>query len=123
MSYFYSLRGWLEVDPSNIRSVISVIVKMQQKYQQGTKDHLYMQGWCWSEKEINWTRYIFYGADVTHEGILLFDQVLNAVANIKAQVSGYFHAQGEDGEHNLEYRLSDDVWRVENSAETLLSGA
>jgi len=53
MAYFYSLRGWLEVEPDN------------------------------------------------------FPQVMGL------NLSGYFHAQGEDGEENIVYNLTDDFLHVE----------
>jgi len=109
MSYYYSIRGWLEVTPDSFVKVVGKIQSLQQSYINDQKLGLYMNGWCWSEMPINWSRYIFYGSDVTEEGIKLLDLVLQEIANLKCQVCGYFHIQGEDGESNFMYKLNDDL--------------
>ncbi|MDJ0736317.1 MAG: hypothetical protein QNJ47_20010 [Nostocaceae cyanobacterium] len=113
MAYFYSLRGWLEVEPDNFASVVEVIKSLKESYSTNTKKGLYLQGWCWNEQPINWTSYIFYGADVTEEGLDLFQDTLNKLIRLKLNLSGYFHAQGEDGEKNLIYQVTDDNLMVE----------
>ncbi|AFZ23908.1 hypothetical protein Cylst_1630 [Cylindrospermum stagnale PCC 7417] len=109
MSYYYSIRGWLEITPDRFVKVVEKIKSLQESYINEQKLGLYMNGWCWSETPINWSRYIFYGADVTEEGIKLLELTLQEIANLKCQVSGYFHIQGEDGEINFLYKLNDDL--------------
>lgn len=113
MAYFYSIRGWLEVEPENFASVTELVNFLQQSHPKDTKIGLYLQGWCWRETPINWTRYLFYGADVTDEGLELFENTLNKLTAMKLNLSGYFHAQGEDGESNLIYQVTDDNLRME----------
>lgn len=108
MAYFYSLRGWLEVEPDNFDSAINVVKTLQLSSAQDTKIGLYLQGWCWSEASVNWTRYLFYGADVTEDGLELFENTLNKLTAMNLNLSGYFHAQGEDNERNLIYKVTDD---------------
>lgn len=108
MAYFYSLRGWLEVEPDNFTSVIGAVKSLQESHPKNTKLGLYLQGWCWRETSVNWTRYLFYGADVTDEGLELLENTLKKLIAMKLNVSGYFHAQGEDGERNLIYKVTDD---------------
>lgn len=113
MAYFYSVRGWLEAEPDNFASVIDVVKSLQASYSNDTKITLYLQGWCWKEQPINWTQYLFYGADVTEDGLELFEDTLNKLIGMKLNLSGYFHAQGEDGERNLIYKVTDDNLWVE----------
>lgn len=108
MAYFYSLRGWLEVEPENFDKLVTVVKAIQSRYSESTKQGLYLRGWCWQETPINWTRYLFYGADVTEEGLLLFEKTLDELTAIGLNISGYFHIQGEDGEKNLIYEVFDD---------------
>lgn len=64
-AYFSSVRGWLEVESDNFASAIAVVKSLQSSYPKNTKIALYLQDWCWQETPVNWTRYLFYGADVT----------------------------------------------------------
>ncbi|AUX28646.1 hypothetical protein SOCE836_007250 [Sorangium cellulosum] len=109
MSYFYSVRGWLEVSPDIFSSITSTISTIRERWRDNEKAHLYMKGWCWSNDSINWTRYLFYGADVTEEGLTIFRSVINDLILLKADLSGYFHAQGEDGEKSIVFRIENDV--------------
>lgn len=108
MSYFYSLRGWLEVEPEKFHIATQRIESLQHTHEQNTKIGLYLQGWSWNENSINWTRYLFYGADVTQFGIELFENTLSKLIDTQLKISGYFHAQEEDGKINLVYRITDD---------------
>ena len=116
MAYFYSVRGWLEVEPDKFTSVIDVIKSLQSSYPKDTKIGLYLQGWCWNEYPVNWTRYLCYGVDVTEDGLELFKETLNKLIAMKLNLSGHFHAQGEDGERNLIYQVTDDNLRMEASS-------
>ena len=113
MAYFYSLRGWLEVEPDHFPQVIDAVRKQQAGSSGNSKLGLYAQGWCWNENPINWTRYLFYGADVTEEGLEYFRDLLEMITNMGLNLSGYFHAQGEDGEENIVYHVTDDFLHVE----------
>lgn len=112
MAYFYSIRGWLEVELESFASVIDVVKSLQESYPKDTKIGLYLQGWCWNEHPVNWTRYLFYGADVTEDGLELFKETLNKLIAMKLNLSGHFHAQSEDGERNLIYQVTDDNLQV-----------
>lgn len=116
MAYFYSIRGWLEIEPENFASVIDVVKSLQASHPKDTKIGLYLQGWCWNETPVNWTRYLFYGADVTEDGLELFENTLDKILAMKLNFSGHFHAQGEDGERNLVYQVTDDDLKMEVSS-------
>jgi hypothetical protein len=113
MAYYYSLRGWLQVEPDKFTEITERIKSLQRSYSEDKKLELYMKGWCWNEVPINWLRYVFYGADVTVEGLDLLEDVLENVTSMGFQLSGYFHAQGEDGDKSFAYKVVDDVWKVE----------
>jgi len=119
MAYYYSLRGWLEVSRDDFKEVTEKLLQLCQSYPEGSQSELYMKGWHWVDDQINWTRYIFYGADVQAEGLDLFETVLQTITAMQLHVDGYFHAQGEDGESNYVYKLADDVCSV-NEAPVLI---
>ncbi|RUS99389.1 hypothetical protein DSM106972_078310 [Dulcicalothrix desertica PCC 7102] len=108
MSYFFSLRGWLEAEPEKFDKATQLIESLQRTYEQDSKMGFYLQGWSWNRNPINWTAYLFYGADVTESGLELFEDTLDKLINTHLNLSGYFHAQGEDGERNLVYHITDD---------------
>jgi len=115
MAYYYSLRGWLEVEPDGFSQMVQVFQSLQQRCEKDPKLSLYLKGWCWSDTPINWTRYLFYGADVSEEGLRFFKEVLSQIAHCGLNLSGYFHAQGEDGERNYTYQMVDDQVFLEES--------
>jgi len=115
MAYYYSLRGWLEVEPENFSHTIEMLKSLQKQYEADPKLSLYLKGWCWNEANINWTAYLFYGADVTEEGLKFFKSMLSLIAKSGLKLSGYFHAQGEDGEKNYLYKMTDDSVQLEKS--------
>jgi len=115
MAYYYSLRGWLEIEPENFLPTIEVVKALQRRYEDHPKFSLYLKGWCWNETNINWTHYLFYGADVTEEGLKFFKDILSEIAESGLNLSGYFHAQGEDGEQNYLYKMLDDHVYLEKS--------
>jgi hypothetical protein len=49
--------------------------------------------------EINWQRYLFYGADITEEGIELFENILIDFRQENINFSYYFKATSEDNEN------------------------
>jgi len=119
MAYYYSLRGWLEIEPEKFSNVINALKSLHDHYERDPKLSLYLKGWCWSKTHINWTRYLFYGADVTEEGLNFFKNMLYRIADSGLQLSGYFHAQGEDGEKNYVYKMVDDSVSLEGTVPNL----
>jgi len=112
MAYYYSVRGWLEIDPDNYDGIMKEIADMKIRVAHDSKLANYAKGWCWSESPINWTRYVFYGADITDEGVKWFESALRDIARLKLKVDGYFQVQGEDGEKNSLYKIMDDELTV-----------
>jgi hypothetical protein len=103
MAYYYSLRGWIEVEPEHFNRVVEAITRLRRLQPTETKEGLYLKGWTWSDAPVNWTGYVFYGADVTAEGLLWLRATLQELARLGLHLSGFFHAQGEDGGQNARY--------------------
>lgn len=45
MNYFYSLRGWLELDEDEFPLITSLLETLQSNNSINTKEGLYLQGW------------------------------------------------------------------------------
>lgn len=109
MSFYYSVRGWLEFEHEHFDAVLDALRTLQKEVLSDPKVNLYPSGWCWSKQPLNWTRYIFYGADVQAEGLDYFATALERISQLKLHVSGYFRAMGEDEIQNITYTMTDDV--------------
>lgn len=114
MGYFFSLRGWLETDEEERDIVIETLQSMIDSEDDVSK--LYLKGWCWCNVIINWTSYIFYGADVRPEGLDQMEDTLARLLKLCPELRGYFHAQGEDSQYNYIYKLSNGVLTVEDTS-------
>jgi DinB superfamily len=112
MSYYYSLRGWLEIDSKYSALLMSKIQWLRSLHAPDSAEAAYMEGWCGPCGGGIDSHYLFYGAYVQERGLDLFKQVLDELARMRYGMSGYFHAEGEDGGRNYEYRVADDTWRV-----------
>lgn len=53
MSYFFSLRGWLEIEPEKFETATQLIESLQSAYEKDTKIGLYLQGWSWNQNPLN----------------------------------------------------------------------
>ena len=112
MAYYYSLRGWLETSDESFPRVIERLTELKHAYPEDSQFHLYMKGWCWANEQINWTHYVFYGADVQIKGLDLLGIVLDSITAMGCEVDGYFRADGEDGIKSFVYTIIDDIWGV-----------
>lgn len=125
MGYYFSLRGWLEVDEDERDTVIetlqSLIASCDSDGSDGDHSRSYLKGWCWCNVMVNWTAYIFYGADVQREGLDLMEDTLALLVTKCPEIRGYSHAQGEDHQYNFVYKISNGQLIVEESS-TLTEG-
>lgn len=93
MGIYVSVRGWLECDRHQLAAIKAIIAAHE--------DGHYSGGWGTPRQHINWTHYIFYGADIRESAVgELLDQ-LREITRIPAsdsdgdRVSGLFLASHE----------------------------
>src|SRR5579875_2266601 len=104
MGYYLSVRGWLQCY-EEFTAVKNVISKFYEDHADDPSASLYRQGWCWSNEQINWISYIFYGADVKAQSLEQFESLLGLIAAASSETEGYFHLQGEDNDNCYEIFL------------------
>jgi hypothetical protein len=109
MSKFISIRGWIECDKEyipKIKDIISYFSKEYSKYpiEQETKD-LYQKGWNIPADTINWTAYIFYGADIREYNSDFIKDEITAIAESNKEIEGYFFVDDDEGEKKLYWRV------------------
>ena len=108
MAYYYSVRGWLEADSETFEAATRLIERRRQAASD-QQEALYLQGWTWSAAGVNWTRYLFYGADVQEDGLDLLRALLDELCALEGELDGYLRVTGEDGQRNLDFEISDDA--------------
>ncbi len=59
MSYYYSVRGWLEVDEGAGDTVIETINNIKKRHQSDSKKTYFSEGWIWNKRHATWTDYFF----------------------------------------------------------------
>lgn len=93
MGVYISIRGWLECDGTQLSAVEGVI--------SSHADGHYSHGWRMPRQQVNWTHYVFYGADIRASALSWFMDQLREIARIPASdddgdlVRGMFLASHE----------------------------
>ncbi len=118
MGHFTSVRGWLQLFSDTTSDVMRIISDFNEHAPDYGISHesadLYMGGWVAREKHINWSSYIFYGADVRTEALPFFESLLRVIAE-KATfhadddvfcARGVFHIDDEDNEQTTIWKIS-----------------
>lgn len=113
LGYYIDLRGWLEVGVGDEAAVEQRLREARtQREAAGGWPATYMNGWCWSGAQFNFRRYLFYGGQVRFEGLDVFEQVLRELLGLGLHLSGFFHAQGEDNQISVAYKVVYDRLNV-----------
>ncbi|MEV7071309.1 hypothetical protein [Streptomyces sp. NPDC093990] len=92
MGIYVSVRGWLECDERQLAAAQDIITAHE--------DGHYSHGWGTPRRHVNWTHYLFYGADIRESGLDWLVRQIDAMARIPAnedgdRVSGLFLASHE----------------------------
>ena len=92
MGIYVSVRGWLECDEQQLAAAQEIISTHE--------DGHYSNGWGTPRRHVNWTHYMFYGADIRESGLDWLLRQVREMARIPAnedgdRVVGLFHASHE----------------------------
>lgn len=104
MGVYVSVRGWLECDETQLVAVQGIISLY-------ADDH-YSSGWSTPRQQVNWTRYVFYGADIRVSALDWFMNQLREIARIPASdddgdlIRGLFLA-GHEVDGTTEWQVRD----------------
>ena len=75
MGAYVAIRGWLQCDDKQLALVRHVIDSDQDRYN---------GGWAFPAQRINWTGYVFYGADIRDGAVDWFLDQLQQLATLPA---------------------------------------
>jgi len=92
MGRYVSIRGWLELDDeltNEVKSAIEQSPTQSENFGVSPEDaEFYIKGWTIPSDYINWTRYIFYGADIRLQGLKFMKSLLEKIAQIQLADGG-----------------------------------
>ncbi|MER7722621.1 hypothetical protein [Streptomyces sp. NPDC096323] len=74
MGVYVSIRGWLECDETQLAAVRQIISSHE--------DGHYANGWGFPRRHVNWTHYLFYGADIREQALDWFAGQIREIARI-----------------------------------------
>ncbi|OWR31284.1 hypothetical protein CDO73_07740 [Saccharibacillus sp. O23] len=110
MGKYVSIRGWLECEEHDIEKIKDINRKFVQREFTTKLDHekreLYQKGWVFPENQVNWTSYIFYGADLREYDLDFIKDQIREIAEIEG-ITGHFLIDDHDSEKRL-------CWQVFN---------
>ncbi|MDT0566209.1 hypothetical protein RM704_01710 [Streptomyces sp. DSM 3412] len=104
MGSYVSVRGWLECDETQLAAVQQIIARHD--------DNHYTHGWGTPRQHVNWTHYVFYGADIRESALDWFADQVRAMARLPASdadgdlVQGLFLV-GHEVEGATEWQVRD----------------
>ncbi|MFJ5776932.1 hypothetical protein [Streptomyces sp. NPDC093094] len=76
MGVYVSVRGWLECDGTQLGAVRRIVAAHEDEHYNG--------GWGMPRRHVNWTCYVFYGADIRESGLEWFAGQVGEMARIPA---------------------------------------
>lgn len=94
MTAYVSVRGWLECDATQLGAIQAIITAFDDGHHSG--------GWGLPQRHVNWTHYVFYGADLRDDGTGWLLAQLRQIAPLPAgdedgdHVRGLFFASHEE---------------------------
>ncbi|MFF6783466.1 hypothetical protein [Streptomyces sp. NPDC012510] len=74
MGTYVSVRGWLECDETQLAAIQQII--------DAHDDNHYTNGWGSPRKHVNWTHYLFYGADMRASALDWFTDQIREMARL-----------------------------------------
>lgn len=119
MGTYISIRGWIECPEEKIpliKNIISSFVDKAANYGFGAEGaEMYNKGWVIPDEHINWTHYIFYGADIRVQRLNYIKDQLKALSKEVIKIdgdftwylNGVFHVDHEEGNESYIWKLSE----------------
>lgn len=112
MAKYVSVKGWIECEDSQLERIQKTIssyetrTSMEEIFDNESMK-FYNKGWCYPKEIINWTSYIFYGADIKEYYLGFIQDEIKEILKENIEIDGMFFFCNEEGE--MKY------WRIMNS--------
>ncbi|MFI1941248.1 hypothetical protein ACH44C_29425 [Streptomyces purpureus] len=110
MARYFNVRGFLDCDYPDLDVIRGIVAQYRGA---GSRFHLsddvvalYLDGWLYQEKEINWVAHAFFGASMKSGGVdLLMDQ-LERIAELIPESEGTFFVDDDEGSPSRRWHVS-----------------
>ncbi|WP_217560327.1 hypothetical protein [Paenibacillus sp. GbtcB18] len=110
MGKYISIRGWFECEEHDVSKVKEICREFTKNYSDTELNYntrkLYQSGWVFPENQVNWTTYIFYGADIREYHLDFIKQQISKIAIIP-EITGYFLIDDHEGEKKICWQVFD----------------
>ncbi|MCI9079895.1 MAG: hypothetical protein HFH68_13430 [Lachnospiraceae bacterium] len=103
MAKYVSVKGWLECEYSQIKEIKKIIDNYKTRTNMGSifsseNMEFYNKGWRYPEEIINWTAYVFYGADIKESYLEFIQDEIKEILKKITYIDGMFFFYYEEGE-------------------------
>lgn len=109
MGKYVSIRGWIECEEKDIEKIKEIRNYFIQNYPEYELDldkrKLYQSGWNFPGAIINWTAYVFYGADIREYHSDFIKKQVEEIAKLNLDITGYFLIDDHDGENKVCWQI------------------
>ncbi|MGW6709700.1 hypothetical protein ACWGDE_33100 [Streptomyces sp. NPDC054956] len=101
MSRYFNVRGFLDCDYDDLATIQAVVTQDRAKGAQFFLSEeivaLYLDGWVYQKRVINWITHAFFGASMRSGGVdLIFDQLVR-LAGLIPELEGAFTVDDDEG--------------------------
>ncbi|PUA36647.1 hypothetical protein C8Z91_25040 [Paenibacillus elgii] len=105
---YVSIRGWIECeekDIATIKEICNHFIKDAEYELDLERRKLYQSGWNFPKATINWTAYVFYGADIREYHSNFIKKQLDEIAKLNSGITGYFLIDDHDADKKLCWQI------------------
>lgn len=116
MSRFFNVRGFLDCDFEELRSVKSIVSRYRKMGAGfGLTDEiseLYLAGWLYQEREINWMTHAFFGASMRLQGVEFVLAQITRIAEELPEVEGMFIVDDDESSESTRWDVASGIVRI-----------
>ncbi len=113
MGRYASVRGWVECSFEIVPHLKNITTKYLEKYSEySVNDDIveaYIGAWKFPDNPLNWTAYIFYGADIRDRCLDFIKDQLIEMVNLEKDIIGIFYVDIEDTDIEEIWHIKDGI--------------
>ncbi len=99
MGRYVSIKGWLACEYEQVSVVKQEIEKVAKRASEYTLDNeiaeRYLSAWQFPTSPLNWTSYIFFGADVRSRALNFIQEQIRSGISVAQEIEGEFFVDQE----------------------------
>lgn len=111
MARYSLVRGWIECEYEDVKAIRGAANAFWRSHDRYNIDagsaNLYWKGWYFPESPLNWTSFVFFGANVRSAAVPFIRDSLIEIVNLRLDVEGLFYVDGDEGEGPRIWKIGD----------------